>query len=552
MPIISFQRWDLEKLVGTSLSDNDLKNIFTRLKGELEKIENDTVELEVTHDRPDMFSVEGIARVIKGLLGIETGLPRIDVRYETYDMYVDDVPWRRYVITSIVRDVELHEEAVRQLMQLQEKLHQTYGRDRKVVAIGLYDADKIRFPIRYTSMNVNDVEYVPLGYDRVMKGKEVLEITEKGQKYRDIALSPDKEKVPVIVDSSNNVLVIIPILNSELHKVTEKTRNIMIDVTGTDLKRVIDVYRVVVYNVLERSRSKIVEVPRIHVDYYSYIRNELFNPLKYSLDEEYVYDISGIRLTRKEIIELLLKARHDVDEEDRYIIVKVPPYRINVLHKVDVVEDILIMYGYDKIEREYPLQPVHGRKSTLSRIVTQLRAILRGMNIIEIMTYVMTSKKLQEICEQDGIIEVLNPKSELYNSVRRCIWVQLLDVVRENPALAERQAKLFDIGDVAWYEDNKVIQDIHLGVLITGRDITLTDILTIFNTLFKVLNINIEYKRGKVPGLIPERTGIIVEKNRRIELGYVGEVHPRVLSALEYYNPTAIGEISITKLLEVL
>ncbi|NPB00507.1 MAG: phenylalanine--tRNA ligase subunit beta [Crenarchaeota archaeon] len=552
MPIISFQRWDLERLVGTSLSTEDLRRIFTRLKGELEKIENDTIELEVTHDRPDMFSVEGIARVIKGLLGVELGSPRIDVRYETYDMYVDDVPWRRYVITSIVRDVELHEEAVRQLMQLQEKLHQTYGRDRKIVAIGLYDADKIRFPIRYTSMNINDVEYVPLGYDRPMKGTEVLEITEKGQKYRDVALSPDKEKVPVIIDSSNSILVIIPILNSELHKVTENTRNIMIDVTGTDLKRVIDVYRVVVYNVLERSRSKIVEVPRIHVDYYSQIRDELFNYLKYDIDEEYVYDISGIKLSRRELTELLLKARHDVEDKNDHVIVKVPPYRINVLHKVDVVEDILVMYGYDKIEREYPLQAVHGRKSTLSRIITQIRSVLRGMNIIEVMTYVMTSKRLQEICEQDGIIEVLNPKSELYNSIRRCIWIQLLDTVRENPTLGEKYAKIFDIGDVAWYEDDKILQDVHLGVLVTGESITLTDILTIFNTLFKILNINVEYRKGKIPGLIPERTGIIVEKNRKIELGYVGEVHPRVLSALEYYNPTAIGEISITKLLEVL
>ncbi len=552
MPIISFQKWDLERLVGTSLSNDDLKKIFTRLKGELEKIEGETVELEVTHDRPDMFSVEGIARVIKGLLDIELGSPKIDVRYETYEMYVDEVPWRRYVITSIVRDVELHEEAVRQLMQLQEKLHQTYGRDRKVVAIGLYDADKIRFPIRYTSMNINDVEYIPLGYSRTMRGKEVLELTEKGQKYRDVGLSPDGERVQVIVDSSGNILVIIPILNSELHKVTENTRNIMIDVTGTDLKRVIDVYRVVVYNVLERSRSKIVEVPKMYVDYYLQIKDELFKCLRYDIDEGYIYDVSGVKLTREEIIKLLLEARHDVEDARDVIVVKVPPYRINVLHKVDVVEDILVMYGYDKIEHEYPLQPVHGRKSDLSRIITQIRSILRGMNIIEMMTYVMTSKRLQEICEQDGIIEVLNPKSELYNSIRRCIWVQLLDVVRENPALAERQVKLFDVGDVAWYEDGKVLQDIHLGVLVTGRDITLTDILTILNTLFKILKIDIEYRKGRVPGLIPERTGIIVERSSKKELGYVGEVHPKVLTALDYYNPTAIGEISITRLLEVL
>ncbi|NPA23141.1 MAG: phenylalanine--tRNA ligase subunit beta [Crenarchaeota archaeon] len=552
MPIISFEKWDLERLVGTSLSKSDIEEIFSRLKGELEKIEGDTIELEVTHDRPDMFSVEGIARVVRGLLEIELGAPRIDVKYDAYDMYVDEVPWRKYVITSIVRDVTLDEEAVRQLMQLQEKLHQTYGRDRRVVAIGLYDADKIRFPIRYTYARVSEVRYVPLGYDRPMKGEEVLELTEKGQRYRDVALSPDKEYVPIIVDSSGEVLVIIPILNSELHKITENTRNIMIDVTGTDLRRVIDVFRVVVYNVAERSRSKKVEVPRLHSDYFPKVRNELFSSLRYDIDEKYVEEISGIELSREELVRTLMKARHDVEVAGDRVIVNVPPYRINVLHKVDIVEDVLIMYGYDRIPLEYPPQPVHGSKSLISRLSTQLRSLLRGMGFIEVMTYVMTSRRLQEICKQSGIIEVINPKSELYNSIRRCVWVQLLNLVRENTALAERGVKLFDIGDVAWYENDRIVQDIHLGTLITGRDVTVTDMLTILRTLLKLLNMEVELRKGTVPGLVPERTGIIVERKRGTELGYIGEVHPQVLTSLDYYNPTAIGEISISRLVEAL
>ncbi len=552
MPVISFQKWDLERLVGKPLSREDLERIFSRLKGELERIEGDTVELEVTHDRPDMFSVEGIARVVKGLLDIEIGAPKLDIRYETYEMYVDDVSWRRYVITGIVRDVRLDEEAVRQLMQLQEKLHQTYGRDRKVVAIGLYDADKIRFPIRYTFKNIREVEYVPLGYDRPMRGIDVLEKTEKGQKYKDIALSPDREKVPVIIDSSGSILVIIPILNSDLHKVTEDTRNVMIDVTGTDLRRVIDVFRVVAYNVAERSYSKIIEIPRIFSDYYSTVRNELFRHLTYVLDTSDIEDVAGIVLTDEEVVKLLLKARHDAEVKDNSIIVHVPPYRINILHKVDLIEDLLIMYGYDNIPLEYPLQPVHGSKSLLSRVVSHLRSILRGMGFLEFMTYIMTSKNIQEICEQSNIIEVINPKSELFNSLRRSIWIQLLDLVRENPSMAEKGVKIFDLGEVAWYEDSKVIQDIHLGLLITGREITLTDVLTVLRTLFKLLGIDVEFRKGKVPGLVPERTGIIVDKRSGRELGYMGEVHPRVLVGLEYYNPAAVAEISIIELLEVL
>ncbi len=555
MPVISFTKWDLERLVGEKLSEDELKRLLSNLKGEIEKIEDECIEMEITHDRPDMFSVEGIARTLKGILEIEIGPPKVDVKFGTYVMYVDYVPWRRFVVTSIVRDVVLDDEAIRQLMQLQEKLHQTYGRDRRVVAIGLYDADLIKFPIRYTSRNVDSVRYRPLGYDRYMSGREVLKETEKGQKYGYIALG-EGNKVPIILDSEDNCLVIIPILNSDDYKVTENTKNIMIDITGTDLRRVLDVYKVVIYNVLERSRSKIIEIPKIifseEVPNYSKDVESSFEFQTYSISSYEVYDISGVDLKDEDIVKLLLKSRYGVDISNGIINVKVPPYRINVLHKVDIIEDVLIMYGYDNIVRELPTQPTHGRVSIITRIVDCIRNILRGMMFYEVMTYVMTSRRLLELCEQEGIIEVLNPKSELYNCVRTSIWPQLLDFIISNEARARSGFKIFDIGDVAWHSNGKVFQDIHLGIAITGREVTLTDMLTTLRTLFKLLSIDPKYVKSNIRGLIPERTALIYDKYSEVEIGYVGEVHPKVLTSLEYYNPVVIAEISITKIQEVL
>ncbi len=555
MPVISFTKWDLERLIGTRLSEDKLIKLLGRLKGEVEKIENDCIEMEITHDRPDMFSVEGIARVLRGLLETEIGIPKIVVRLRTYKMYVDYVPWRRYIITSIVRDVEVDDEAIRQLMQLQEKLHQTYGRDRRVVAIGLYDADLIKFPIRYTCEHVDNVRYRPLGYDRYMTGSEVLKLTEKGQKYGHIALSQDR--VPVIMDSENKYLVIIPILNSDDHKVTENTRNIMIDVTGTDLKRVLDVYKVVIYNILERSRSKIVEIPEIVFlnnnieDYTKDIENAYKNE-EYSISPQEVSEISGIDVDIETLEKLLLKARYDVKIISNELRVYVPPYRINVLHKVDIIEDILITYGYDNISRELPIQPVHGRVSTLTRLVKDIRDIMRGMLFFEVMTYIMTSRKLLEHCEQDGIIEVINPKSELYDCIRTSIWPQLLDFIISNESLASSGLKIFDIGEIAYYTNHKIIQDIHLGIAITGREVTLTDMLTTLRTLLTLLSLDVRYEKCTVRGLIPERSAKIVSKKGNVEIGYLGEVHPGVLTRLEYYNPVVIAEISLTKILDIL
>ncbi len=549
MTVITFRKSDLERLLGTELSETELRQVLTRLKGEVERVEGDEVEMEITHDRPDLFSVEGLARALKGLLGIEVGAPRLNVRKDAYELRVENVPHRKYIVTCIVRDVELDDEAVRQLMQLQEKLHQTYGRDRRYFAIGLYDADKIRFPITYKLVKASEVRYVPLGYDHQMSGEEVLEKTEKGTRYRNLALY--EGHVPVIVDAEDNILVIIPVLNSELHKVTPDTKNIMIDVTATDLRYALDAMRVLVYNIAERSRSKVVEIPHIRADYGETVRQRLLEFRMFKLELSEIEELSGLRMSVDEAVKYLLMARHDAYPEDGNIVVKVPPFRINVLHSVDLVEDILVSYGYDRITPEYPSQPVQGRLSTRTRLVDYLRSALIGMSFQEVMTYIMTSSSLLRTCQQDrGIIEVLNPKSELYNCVRTSLWPVLLEAAMRNEARISEQLRLFDFGEVAYVEDGGVVQDFRLCLLVTGRKVTLTDGLVMLKTLGKLLGLEFRYEKTTVTGLIPERTAKIVVGD--VEVGYVGEVSPEVLSKLGFYYPTVVAELSIDKLLQVL
>ncbi len=549
MTVITFRKSDLEKLVGTKLSHEELRQILSRLKGEIEQFTEDEIQLEVTHDRPDLFSVEGIARTLKGLLEIELGAPKLDVKYGTYTLQVENVPHRPYILTCIVRDVELDDEAIRQLMQLQEKLHQTYGRDRKYFAIGLYDADKIKFPITYKLCKVTEVFYTPLGYNTKMSGKEVLEKTEKGQKYGNLALYEDK--VPIIVDSTGEILVIIPILNSEEHKVTPDTKNIMIDVTAIDLRYAMDTMRVLIYNIAERSKSKIIEIPEIRADYGSVIKNKLLEYRNVNLSLNYIRELTGIDFSIDSVEKYLLMSRHDVERvSDSEVLVKVPPFRINVLHPVDLVEDVLIAYGYYNVVPEYPAQAVHGRKSTRSRFVELIRQALIGLGFNEVMTYILTSRELLKKCKQDnGVIELLNPKSELFNCVRTCIWPILLEYALKNEAYISEQLKLFDIGEVAFVRDGALYQEERIGLLITGRKVTLTDGLVTLKTLAKVLGVKFTYERTTVPGLIPERTAKVLVNN--VEVGYVGEVHPEVLEDVGFTYPTVVIELSLDKLLGI-
>jgi len=77
MPVIDVSLWDLRRLVGAS--EQEILNALEYVKGELAGREGDRLKIEVTHDRPDHFSAEGLARTLKGVLGIEEGLPEVEI-----------------------------------------------------------------------------------------------------------------------------------------------------------------------------------------------------------------------------------------------------------------------------------------------------------------------------------------------------------------------------------------------------------------------------------------------------------------------------------------
>jgi len=196
MPVIIVAKWDLERLIGRSLSREEIMDLLPRVKCEVEEIIDDTISYEAPHDRPDLFSVEGLARALRLLLGI--GGNEFVFEDRGLKAYNTGVPRRPYIAFAIVEDLELDDESIAQLMNLQEKLHITYARDRRKASIGLYDLDKFRLPVYYELVDPRTTRFTPLDESREMNLLEILESTEKGIKYRH--LLEGWEKLPVIRD----------------------------------------------------------------------------------------------------------------------------------------------------------------------------------------------------------------------------------------------------------------------------------------------------------------------------------------------------------------
>ncbi len=234
MPTVEFDIDELNEGIGKKLSEKELREIVPMIGVGLESIADGKLIIEVFPNRPDMLSIEGFTHAFRGFLGIETGMKELTVRNSDVKLFVDSSVKnvRPFVVAGMIKNVEIDNKKLISIMNVQEKLHLTHGQNRKKVAIGVHDMDKVNAPFFYKAVKPEAVSFVPLDMSKELNLKQILQQHPKG---RDYAYTLEGfEKYPVIVDGKNNVLSFPPIINGELTRVTEETRNLFMELTGTN------------------------------------------------------------------------------------------------------------------------------------------------------------------------------------------------------------------------------------------------------------------------------------------------------------------------------
>ncbi|RSD33867.1 MAG: phenylalanyl-tRNA synthetase beta chain, partial [Methanohalophilus sp.] len=229
MPIITLDYEDLEKLTGT-----DRDSIIDRVPmigADIERLEDKSIDIEFFPDRPDLYSVEGVSRAMRGFMDIETGPVKYDINDSDVEIFLDnDIKSIRPVLAcAIVRGVKFTESSIKSLMDLQESLHWGLGRDRKKVSIGVHDLSGVKPPFKYIGGDPS-VEFVPLDFTEPMNLADILEKHPKGTRFAH--LLKGYSKYPLILDADDQVLSFPPIINGTLTMVNKNTTDIFIDVTG--------------------------------------------------------------------------------------------------------------------------------------------------------------------------------------------------------------------------------------------------------------------------------------------------------------------------------
>ena len=552
MPVIEISKSDLESLIKRKLEDSEIEYFLPMLKCEIEEINGDIIAYEVTHDRPDLYSAEGLARALKGVLEIEKGLPIFKSKPESFETYCNGPSYRPIALFATVHGLRLDDEAIKQMMQLQEKLHATYGRNRRKISIGIYDLDTVKPPIKYTYVRPNEVSFIPLDMEKELTLDEILEHHPKGIDYAHLVKG--HEYYPLLVDSRGKILSFPPIVNSEDTKVTEKTKNVFIDITTTDFKAGLNVLTIVATSLYER--GEYIGLVDVNFNDGSKIYSPELSPSEMTLNISKVSKLTGITLSIEEIIGLLEKMRFSVTKkEDENLLVKIPPYRPDILHEVDLVEEVVMSYGYDKIE-PLIMRPQHpGSENGLEFLTRIIRELIIGYGFQEVNNYMMTNKEVlysRMNLQEQPTVEVKNPKQETFSCLRTWIIPQLMQVLSYSKH-ADYPQKIFEAGDVAIPDENSengVREERRLALAISDRRASFTDIHAIVDSLLRHLNLNYSLCRINHDSFIEGRIAEITVDGKHI--GIIGEIHPAVLEKWDLKNPVVAMEINLTILKNML
>ena len=562
MPTIDLDLAEFEKLLGVRFHGymEKLDGLLAYVKSEVKlyDINQGVVSIEIKDtNRPDLWSAEGLARGLRTYLNLEKGPRQYTAGEAIIDVNVDPrlKTIRPFIACSIIKNIKLSDPIIRGLMNLQDKLDRTYGRSRQKTSIGIYDFNLMATPLFYTVAKPNDFSFIPLGFNEEMSLAEILERHPKGQEYGHIV--KEHSVYPILLDAEQKVLSFPPIINSnDLGRVTEQAYNLLVEVTGTARQTVQNTLTLVTTALIDRggkAYSASIQYPNEPSYPTGNIVTPNFSNEQINLSVEYTNKIIGLQLTGKQIAELLLIAGLGVSElNDKFVKVLVPCYRIDIMHPVDVVEDVAVAFGYNNIEPIWRDLATTGNVRPKQHLVNVARDLIIGAGYQEVSSYTLTNpENLFTKMNQTPtpIVEISNPKLITMTCLRNALLPGLMEFLSVNQSV-EFPQKIFELGKVSLLdatEETKTRDEEWIALAASHANANFSEIKSCLDSFLRNLGVTWQIKPKSHPSFIEGRVGSVMVNGE--EVGVLGEVDPVVLEYWRLENPVAALEINFERIL---
>jgi phenylalanyl-tRNA synthetase beta chain len=575
MPVVDVDPDELRRLVGTEKGDDELKADLFGLGLEFEgETEEGLLQFEFGPDRLDRLSVEGVARSLRYQYGADRGVYVPSVNDSDWTFEVDpSVPDERpYVTGAVIRGVDLDEAALDSLIQLQEKLHATMGRKRAKGAIGIHDLTMLKgellaesggSSITYRGVEPDGDRFVPLDSDAELTPAEVLADHETGRTYADLVEGLDR--YPAIYDELG-LFSFPPVINGRRTEVSTDSRELLVELTGTDQWTIDRMCTIVCYALDARGAT----VEEVRVEYPDadaapeegpeLVRPDLSVDSK-TVSHARVESLLGVEFEPETVVDLLeragMDATYSLDDAVSYE-VDVPPYRVDVLHPLDLVDDVGRAYGFEKLEPTYPDVATVGERHRRSRLADAVRGSLVGLGFQDLLNFHLSApvENYDRMRVDEGSdvlggaprVGITEPYSEEYTQLRTWLLPSLALVLENNTHRAYPQ-ELAEVGFVAHRDDDEpthVAEARHVAAVVARHDATYEDAKARLVALCADFGAEVETPATDHPSFIPGRVASVVVDGEAV--GVVGELHPELVVEHDLELPVSAFEFRLDAL----
>ena len=559
---------------GLMILPKEMENDLGKDVVEVLELKEDVIDFEITPNRPDCLSIEGLGRETAVSLNKEFKNPRkdlMDMPVENKDniegltvkITAPDLCYR--YIARVVKNVKIGESP----NWMKRRLEACGVRSiNNIVDITNYVMLELGQPMH--AFDINSIEGKHITVRRAEKGEKITTLDEQERQLDDsmLVIADDKRAVAIagvmgglnseIEEGTTTVVFESAVFNGGSVRKTAKKVGLRTEASSRYEKGLSP------ENALRAANRAVELVVQIgageevkgKVDVYPTKQNIP----QVKLDVARINNLLGLELSEKSMIEILQKL--DMKVENGYVI---PPYfRTDIECVADVAEEVARFYGYDKIgstliEAETTL----GIRTKAQKIQDKIKEALVSKGLSEIYTYgFYNPSDLDKCCIAEDsdlrsqTIKIRNPLSEDYSVMRTTTLPSMMQTLATNNAKKNKDVALFDISRVYKDIDNQIAEgknpteEMIVTIGCYGDNIDFYVLKGLVETVFKVSSVlKYEVMAEKTnPSYHPGKTAkICIGKD---VVATLGEIHPEVSENYDISSRVYVAEISMDKLVK--
>lgn len=535
----------------------------------VESNNGDEIEIEVFPDRPDLLSHETMAKAIRAFIGVGSPENKVEVSKGDFCIEVDQSLGgiRPIIMGAIVRSVNTGNSPlerdlfIQSLMDHQEKLHMTLGRKRSFSSIGVHDLSRLSPPFRYVSVT-KDFSFTPLASEKEMSISEVLSSHPKGMEYS--SLMEGLDSFPIILDSNDMVISFPPVINGSHTTVNEDTTDFFIDVTGFDERSCEACLLLICLSLSELGGA----VESVEITGWDGKVNTTpnFENRNHRVPNRLIEKILGVSLSDERISEAinrmggkLIESRTTTEGSERQErwadcvvgerehVFSMPRWRSDIMHPIDIVEDIAIGLGYGNLPEVLSSIHIDSTPLASANLHRRIRMSMRGVGLQEIQSLTLSNERDQfEKTNWNPVSKVTtisNPISVDHTLLRQFIFPSLMNILASNRH-HELPQKVYELGEVVHDGENKSRMSWACAELGAGFSAAKGIVQSLLRDL-GADNSSVSFREvmdGSGPWIVGRGAKVFIGD---IEIGEFGEVSPDVIQSFGIRTPVHGGEFDV-------